>query len=94
MCLFLGEMLHCCTAFSLLCDCSKSSAAQAAHSPLAEAAAGNWGMVGQVRTGDSLQVRFGHVSSRASRKTIIVRLYSVSTGLVSFSELPLNKGVL
>lgn len=42
-------------------------------------------MVGQVGTGDSLQVGFGHVCSRASRKTIILGLYSVSTVLVAFS---------
>lgn len=63
MCLFLGEMLHCCTAFSLLFGCSKSSAPRAAHSPLIEAAVGNWVMVGQVGTGDSLQVRCGQVFS-------------------------------
>lgn len=51
--------------------------------------------VGQVGTEDSLQVRqSGQVFSKASRKTIILGLYSISTVQVAFSELPLNKGVL
>lgn len=51
-------------------------------------------MLGQVATGDSLQVGFGQVCSRASRKTIVLRLHSVSTVQVAFSELSLNEGVL
>lgn len=51
-------------------------------------------MVAQFGSGDSLQIGLDQVCSRASGKTITLRLYPVSTMQVSFAELPLNKGVL